>query len=70
MFKKSLKNCEVQELIDRKKHADRVWDRTVGQLKNNKEINYIQIYQAMDACNRADDSLMKKRPFILKSISC
>jgi hypothetical protein len=63
MSSKKLKK-ETQELINRKIQSDLVWHRTL----ENKERDFMEIYNAMDACNRSDNALMQKDPFLLNTI--
>jgi hypothetical protein len=58
--KKSPKESEKENLLDKKKSADRKWDELLRKLKEGEKIDQQQISQIMDECNWADSGLIKR----------
>jgi hypothetical protein len=42
------------ELRGRVEHANGVWERVKGARDRGEDVRYMEVYMAMDGCNRAD----------------
>jgi hypothetical protein len=56
----SAKEKVERELRGRVEHANGVWERVKGSRDRGEDVRYMEVYMAMDGCNRAEYAYIEK----------